>query len=482
MKQFYRIVSLLCAAVLTAGCLGGCGKKEETKSPLDPKNPTSITIWTYYNGAQLSAFNEMVDTFNETRGKELGIVVSSFSQGSVNDLQSNVMNAVNGKVGAEEVPNIFAAYADTAYEIDNMGMLVDLSGYLTPEQKALYIDSYITEGDFDNSGSVKIFPTAKSTELFLLNETDWLPFAQATGAAPEDFATMEGLVETAKKYYEWTDSLTEEPNDGKAFYGRDAMANYILIGGMQLGCEIFSIQEGKAVINFEHDVAKKLWDCYYIPFVNGYFASSGRFRSDDIKTGNILSFTGSSAGATFFPKKVTTEEEEHVISMSVFPAPQFAGDRHYAVQQGAGMVVTKKSEAEIAASVEFLLWFTQDERNISFAIDSGYMPVTKSANTKEAISLYAGEIDPAIGLILDAAIETVQNNTLYTSKAFQSGVSARAILENCLSDQAIADRALVVQALEEGQTLEEATAAFVSDEHFEQWYQTVLAELNQLEV
>ena len=482
MKRFHRIASLLCAAVLTAGCLGGCGKKEETKSPLDPKNPTSISIWTYYNGAQLSAFNEMVDTFNETRGKELGIVASSFSQGSVNDLQTNVMNALNGKVGAEEVPSIFAAYADTAYEIDNMGMLVDLSGYLTPEQKALYIDSYITEGDFDNSGSVKIFPIAKSTELFLLNETDWLPFAQATGAVPEDFATMEGLVETAKKYYEWTDSLTEEPNDGKAFYGRDAMANYILIGGMQLGCEIFSIQEGKAVINFEHDVAKKLWDCYYIPFVNGYFASSGRFRSDDIKTGNVLSFTGSSSGATFFPKKVTTEEEEHEITMSVFPAPQFAGDRHYAVQQGAGMVVTKKSEAEIAASVEFLLWFTQDERNISFSVDSGYMPVTKSANTKEAIAQHAGEMDPAISLILDAAIETVQNNTLYTSKAFRSGVSARAILENCLSDQAIADRALVVQALEAGQTPEEATAAFVSDEHFEQWYQTVLAELNQLEV
>ena len=145
------------------------------------------------------------------------------------------------------------------------------------------------------------------------------------------------------------------------------------------------------------------------------------------------------------------------------------------------MVVTKKSEAEIAASVEFLLWFTQDERNISFSIDSGYMPVTKTANTKEAISLHTGEIDPAISLILDAAIETVQNNTLYTSKAFQSGVAARAILESCLSDQAAADRALVVQALEAGKTLEDATAEFVSEEHFEQWYQSVLAQLNQLE-
>ncbi len=480
MKKLKRIGIGLCAAALAVSCLSGCAKKQE--SLLDPKNPTSISIWTYYNGAQLSAFNEMVDSFNETRGKELGIVVSSFSQGSVNDLHTNAINAVTGKVGAEEVPNIFAAYADTAYEIDKLGALVNLTDYLTQEQRELYIDSYLAEGDFDGSGSIKIFPIAKSTELFLLNETDWLAFADATGATTQDFATIEGLVETAQRYYEWTDSLTPEPNDGKAFYGRDAMANYILISGMQLGCEIFSVQDGKAVINFDHDVARKIWDCYYIPFVNGYFASSGRFRSDDIKTGNILSFTGSSSGASFFPKKVTTEEEEHEITMQVFPAPQFADGQHYAVQQGAGMVVTKKSDAEIAASVEFLLWFTRDQQNISFSINSGYLPVTKSANTKEAIAPYTSGTDASMTKILDVAVETVQSNTLYTTKAFQNGSAARSILENSLSDQAIQDRALVKESLAQGMTLEEAVAEFVTDQHFEAWYQAVLEQFSQLEI
>ena len=482
MKKATRVITLLCAALLAASCLSGCEKKETVKSPLDPKNPTSITVWNYYNGAQLATFNEMVGSFNETRGKELGIVVSSVSQGSVNDLQTNVMNAVAGKVGAEEVPNIFAAYADTAFELDQQGVLVDLAGYLTEEQRALYIDGYITEGDFGNSGSIKIFPIAKSTELFLLNETDWQTFADATGASTQDFSTMEGLVDTAQRYYEWTDSLTEAPNDGKAFYGRDAMANYFLIGGMQLGCEIFSMENGKAVINFDHDTVRTLWDNYYVPFVKGYFASSGRFRSDDIKTGNILSFTGSSSGATFFPKKVATGEEEHEITMRAFPAPQFAGSPGYAVQQGAGMVVTKKSEAEIAASMEFLLWFTQDERNIAFSLGSGYLPVTKTANTKQAIELHGGQIDGAVSQILDAALETVLENTLYTTKAFQNGVAARSILDTCLSDQAAADRALVKQGLEAGKSLEEATAEFTTDQYFEQWYQQVLTQLNQLEI
>ena len=108
--------------------------------------------------------------------------------------------------------------------------------------------------------------------------------------------------------------------------------------------------------------------------------------------------------------------------------------------------------------------------------------MTKTANTKQAITENAGEIDPAVSIILDAAVETVQGNTLYTAKAFTNGVAARSILETCMSDQAAADRASVKQALEKGKTLEEAVAEFVSDEHFESWYQSVLKQLNELEV
>ena len=42
--------------------------------------------------------------------------------------------------------------------------------------------------------------------------------------------------------------------------------------------------------NFERDVARRLWDNYYVPFVRGWFAATGRFRSDDIKTGNVLAW------------------------------------------------------------------------------------------------------------------------------------------------------------------------------------------------
>ena len=77
----------------------------------------------------------VVDQFNETTGREKGIRVKSASLGSVSDLEANVMDAAQGKVGAAAMPNIFSAYADTAYALDQMGMLVDLSQYLTEDER-----------------------------------------------------------------------------------------------------------------------------------------------------------------------------------------------------------------------------------------------------------------------------------------------------------------------------------------------------------
>ena len=256
MKQ-KKIIAVLTGGAMLAGMFTGCGvgtgKSDE---------PVNLTVWTYYNGEQLDAFNALVDSFNESVGKEKNIVVESSSQGSVNELESNVMDAAEEKVGAADMPNIFSAYADTAYKLDQAGQVVDLSDYLTDEEKSEYIDAYLKEGDFSGDGSIKIFPVAKSTELLFLNKTDWDKFAEATGADESDLETVEGLVETSEKYYSWTDEQTEEPDDGKALFGRDAMANYMFVGARQLGGNLFEVKDGKMTLNFDKEIVRKLWDNY----------------------------------------------------------------------------------------------------------------------------------------------------------------------------------------------------------------------------
>lgn len=472
-----KLIACLTGIAIFTGTLTGCAVGGTRSS-----DPITLTVWTYYNGEQLDAFNALVNSFNETVGKEKGIIVESSSQGSVNELEANVMDAAEEKVGASDMPNIFSAYADTAYKLDEMGKVVDLSSYLSDDEKDTYIDAYLKEGDFSGDGSIKIFPAAKSTELLFMNKTDWDEFAAATGVQESDLETVEGLVETAEKYYNWTDEQTEAPDDGKAFFGRDAMANYMLVGAKQLGVTLFEVKDGKMKLNFDKDTVRKLWDNYYVPYVKGYFASSGRFRSDDIKTGNILAYTGSTSSATFFPKQVmTSETESHDIELEVLQAPQFADGEKWAVQQGAGMVVTKGSEDEIKASVEFLKWFTEPENNTGFSVGSGYLPVTKKATNMVEIRKSGTELSESMDAILTEAVETVKNDELYTTPAFEGGQDARSVLEYAMSDIADADRQTVQERINEGQSMEEATADFISDEYFDNWYEETLTKLQSYE-
>lgn len=457
--------------------LGGCSTKKDV---LDPDHPVEISLWHYYNGAQQESFNELIRNFNDTVGKEKGIIVKASGQGNVNDLENNVLDAIHGEAGAAQIPNIFAAYADTAYTVDQLGYAQDLKKYFTDEELDDYIKSYIEEGEFSADGSLKIFPIAKSTEIFMLNKTDWDKFSKATNTSLDELKTIEGITKAAQKYYEWTDSLTEAKNDGKAFFGRDAMANYFIIGYRQHGFQIFDVKDGKVTLNFEKDIAKKLWDNYYVPYIKGYFAASGRFRSDDIKTGNIIAFVGSSSGATFFPKEVIlNDEESYKIEMSAYVAPQFEGKEAYAVQQGAGMVVTKSDETKETACAEFLKWFTQLDQNVKFSVDSGYLPVTKEANNKEVIKSKITTTSET-EQIIDRAIDTIDTSTLYTTKAFEQGTKARNVLEYSLSDKAAQDRKTVEEKIQKGKRYEDVVSQFDNDKNFDAWYNETFAQLKEL--
>lgn len=469
-----KVVLCLLGATLAASLFSGCsGKKSD---------PVTVTVWTYYNGDQLDAFNDLTEKFNDTVGKKDGITVETKSLGTAEDLEQNVLAAVNGEVGASEVPNIFSAYSDTAYTMDQKDMLVDLSDYLTDKEKDEYVEEYLKEGDFSDDGRIKIFPVAKSTELLFLNDTDWQKFAEETGAQYEDLQTIEGLVETAGKYYNWTDSQTPEADDGKALFGRDAMANYLLVGAKELGCDIFEVKDGKMTLNFDEDVIRKLWDNYYVPYVKGYFSASGRFRSDDVKTGNVLGYVGSTSSATFFPTEVSYDSgDAYEIKLKVLPCPKFKDGDDYAVQQGAGMVVTKSSEDEVKASIKFLKWFTQSENNIEFSVGSGYLPVTNDANSIDKIKSVDSDISSSMEEILTKSVAEINDNNLYYMHAFENGNDARTVLQEAFGDTAQQDRNTVDERIAQGESAEEAEAEFLSDEYFEQWYQNVLSKLQAYE-
>ena len=79
-----------------------------------------------------------------------------------------MLDAAKGRVGALAMPNIFSAYADTAYTLEQMGQVVDLSPYLTEKEKAAYLPNYLEEGDFSDDGSIHIILTTSTKFLRIM--------------------------------------------------------------------------------------------------------------------------------------------------------------------------------------------------------------------------------------------------------------------------------------------------------------------------
>lgn len=474
-KNLKYLLALLCIIVLLL-CTG-CSSDNAAPQPI------SITVWTYYNGTLLESFNTLVKTFNETVGKEKGIIVEAYSQGSVNELEASVMQSAEGKVGAAAMPNIFSAYADTAYALDKLGLVVDVSRYLTADERAAYVDNYLTEGDFGQTGSIKIFPVAKSTELLFLNErtgslSPRRPARRKARCSPSRVCLPSPSATTTGQTRRPPRLMT-----ARRFSGATQWRIICFIGAQELGCTIFEVDgDGRLTLHFDRDIIRKLWDSYYVPFIKGYFSAAGRFRSDDIKTGNLLCYVGSSSSGTFFPSRViTSDTESHDITLKVLPCPKFADGESFAVQQGAGMVVTAGDEAKVRASVEFLKWFTLPENDISFSVGSGYMPVTKAANNMDTIKAAGLTLSPVVEQVLTGAVATINENRLYTPLAFEGCQAARKVLEYALSDKAAADRAIVVERIAAGMSAEEAEAEFLTDECFDSWYQETLTKLQAYE-
>lgn len=474
------VALLLALSLALGGCSSGAPAVEE-KPVLDPENPVQIEVWTYYNGKQQQAFEQLVSDFNATSGKDMGVNVAHASQGGVNDLAQTVTDSAQELVGSAAMPDMFLSYPDTAYVIDEFDRVADLSPYLTDEEKSGFVEEFLAEGDINGDGGLKVFPISKATETLQINLTDWQTFADATGTTLDQIATIDGITAVSQRYYEWTDAQTEEPNDGKPFFGRDSLANYLLTGSMQLGHEMLSVQDNICTLDIDKATMRQLWDNYYIPMVNGYFSAEGRFRSDALKTGDLICYVGSSSSVVYFPTEITVDDQtSYPIEFAALAAPAFAKGTPCAPQQGAGFVVTKADERTETACVEFLKWLTAKEQNTGFSIEAGYIPVKKEALTEENIETVAAGMQASTEnylINLPATLETVDAG-LYTNVPFKGGVEARVVLEKSLSDQVQADRAAVLEAIVSGVSREDAVALYVTDERFEAWFESFVASVD----
>ena len=480
-----RVSAVVFAAAFIVLQLTGCASSPSARYDklLSPKNPVCVYVWNYYNGNQKLAFDSLVAEFNETVGRERGVIVEVSSQGSIDGVRDALMDSLRQKVGAQNIPDLVAAYSDIAYTFYEMGALVDIAQYMTPDELAEYLPGYLDEGRID--GGLYNFPVSKSTETFMYNKTDCDVFTQATGVSIESITTLEELAQAAKAYYEWTDSLTPDiREDGRALFGRDAVDNYIINGLKQLGHPAFTVSNGSVTVDLDRASLKTLWDNYYIPFINGYYGAYGKFRSDDTKTGLILAYIGSSSSAGFFPQQITRNDDtSYAVDVGVMGVPFFENAvEKSVVQQGAGYSLVKTDEKRQYAAVVFLKWLTDTKQNTEFSALSGYLPVKKEALSKDNLerALSEGDSDQVIKRVLISSGDAVSGNTSYASPPFSGATDARYAMRNALVDACVADRAAVVEKIASGMSREEAVSSYSTPEYFDRWYASLTASVNEI--
>ena len=474
MKHLKRISCILLITVILTAIPAGCS---DGMPRLDPQRPVTITVWHAYGGAIMNAFEAAVTEFNETEGARRGVIVESIGFGHINEVGRAVMASARREIGSRDMPNIFASYVDVVFELEQLDpdLLVDLSDYFTERQQREYVESFIEAGRIGLNGELRVFPVAIASEVLLINETDWLPFASANNLMFEDLSTMEGVARVAQIYYNWS--------GGKAFFGRDAMANFFINASKQFGTEIFYVESGEVTINVNAEVMRRIWDYYYVPYISGYYLSFGRFRSDDARVGDIIAYVASTASASFFPTEVTSGGQVRPITAKVLPPPIFEGGTRVMVQQGPGMVVTSATPEQEYASLIFLKWFTEAGTNIQFAALSGYIPVKRQALDYDLIRTLAYESGIYFSAITDdtlrVTIESAKIYEMYSTKAFRGRGPARVVLERNLQDKAAADREAVISLINGGAAREAAIAQFNTQENFNNWLEDLTNQLNE---
>ncbi len=443
-------------SLITLSLLGLASCKTEIKQ-------YSLTVWTYYNGDTETSFQKIIENYNNTEGKINHIVVNTVSQGSkVSDLLDALLASANGDFGSQKMPDMFLAYPDTAFELDKKEKIVSLDKYFTNEELDNFNDGFLNEGKFGVNQELKVLPVAKSTEALFINKTDFDKFISknpSLGITYDNLKTIEGLIDVSKKYFEVT---------GKAFFGRDSLDNYFVVSAKQLGIDVIGYDENNNFgINFDHDVFKKLWDSYAVPFVKGYFNADGNFRSSAMKAGSILAYIGSTSSASYFPDVVLDgDEASHPIEAYVIPTPTFEGKEKYAVSQGAGFCVTKSDEDTEKASINFLKWLTKTNNIGSFCSSSGYFPSTKDGLNDAFIN---SQSDGKFKQSFKVAKETTETYKMYTNLVGEGGTSYRNALKNSLTKYC--SDALI--AIKEANYDEETISLYASDAKFEEWFASI---------
>lgn len=392
MKKLFLFCVLCFALILT-----GCGNNS---SKLNPNNPVTLNMWHVYGSQTKSPLNDAIQRFNETEGKQRGVIVKVVSVSNSSAIDKALLASAAKEPGSVPMPDLFTAYPRIMTKLDTK-LLLPWEKYLSKDDLAIYRSDFLKEGNYKEH--LYMLPIAKSTELLFVNQTFMDRFLKANNLTQAKLSDYDTLFALCQRYYQWS--------GGKQMFQINDFYHYFLTNMAALGEDF--VQKGKP--NFTSEKFKRIYRPMAEAAIAGGLCTEKSYASDRWKTGEVISNVGSTAGILYLRNYVThADNSREAITTSFLPSPSFkeAADKKILLQRGTGLfALQNKDERKNQAAAVFAKWIGRKDNNLSFVTKAGYLPVNKES--MEALMAKPEQVEHKKYRQLYKVLQTVENKGSY---------------------------------------------------------------------
>ncbi len=401
--KFKKLTSLALSAALMTGLMTGCGSTKSASNEeivTEITEPVEITFWHAMNGDLEKTLQNLTNKFMESNKN---ITVTLQNQSSYPDLQQKITATT---ASPKDLPTLTQAYPQWMVNPIQDELLVDLKSYIENETIGDKNYNNILEGfrkGAEIDGKVYGMPFNKSTEVIWYNKTLFDELGLEVPTTFEEFAQVAKTI-TEKK--------------GIVGAGFDSLNNFYTTYLKNKGVDFNSETD---VTGAESVEAAN----YYLDGVkDGYFRIAGtdNYLSGPFAAEQLGMYVGSNAGESFVKQGVDGKFE---IGVAPYPAESV-------MQQGTDVYMFSNATAEQrTAAFEFLKFLTSTENQITWGVETGYIPATQEA--------IASDEYKTSGSLVAPVLEQVTGKDLFINAATQGVDSAyneaKVVMEDILSDK-----------------------------------------------
>lgn len=350
----------LSASLLLAACGGVASSSDEADAAEKDNGETvEVTFWHAMNGPHQEAITALTEKFNESQDE---IIVKEMNQGDYSSLQQSIMAAGVSKdlptmsqLTPGQVPDL--AENNLLQPLDDL--IVSDTAFSQDEMDDIY-EGFLDGVKYD--GKMYSMPFSKSTRIMFYNQEILDDYGMDVPASWDE------VIELGEK-------MTEAGDD------RVAMG---LENGFEMEFETMARQNGSAFIDQETlevdiDSPESVEALQFLmdAFENGHARTAGEdgYFSGPFSRGESALYIGSSAGVAH----VQPSADENGLDWGTSEIPTLNGEQLTLLAGNDLGVYASATEEEKEAAVTFIHFLLQPENTAFWAMETGYVPITRAA-------------------------------------------------------------------------------------------------------